>query len=212
MEVSQIHFLQTENKSNTVTCHKCGSIYIDSGICESCGLKQDFDFLGEPLGKYSVFVARDDLMAEFKVFGIQFTPKKRSKHTKRYIRALNRRFEHLIDYFLSEKDSGKLRRKLFYEELKIVIEEINIYTHDLKRLAHFVEKHENYTEFRVVSSVVLNYIMELSTKFDDRNVFKKIYDIKIHGMRPFNFALFSIFATGLFVSALSTYEYLLHLK
>lgn len=52
---NQTSFHQSPDQNLILKCPKCGSVFIEDNICESCQYNLDFNPLGEPLGYKSYF-------------------------------------------------------------------------------------------------------------------------------------------------------------
>ncbi|MCK5882748.1 MAG: hypothetical protein KAG61_03600, partial [Bacteriovoracaceae bacterium] len=161
MEVAHTQFLQDIPERIILRCPKCKSIYVDDGECESCGFRLGLDRLGDPLGERSYYAISESYLKEHSVFGIELPQLFYSKRKKdKYLRQLNFRFTILLDYFLSDRDCNQVRRRVFWSELKTITWKMVQLGVSHNGIADQVEKHQGHTEYRIVASEIINYLMD----------------------------------------------------
>lgn len=145
--VIENNILETQGvKNSKQSCPKCGSIFITSSFCESCGLQFSFDRLGEPFGERSFFCIKEDFEDKFKLryFLFKLGLSKRDEHIERYKTKLLRRFEVLSCYFFLASDSNREKRRLFVYEAKEIISELGALKMSLSALWKTIEKGEGH--------------------------------------------------------------------
>ncbi len=211
MEGFHTHFLRETPKRDILRCPKCKSVYVDDGECESCGFRLDLDRLGDPLGERSFYALMESYEKDHTFFGIRFSKLFYSREREEaFIRKLQFRFDVLLDYFLSEKDYNNYRRRVFWTEFKTLVWEMIRRGVSHNAIADKVESHSGHMEYRIVSSEILNYLLDCGQMEIDRDRFGKFFSYRLFGVvkvAPLLVCLGLTAAAILF--SLSYYKYLL---
>lgn len=209
MDVPSTRFLERMISRPTLICPKCQSYYVDQSQCESCGFRLHFDILGEPLGPKSYYYQKKEFDDCYRYFGKQLSPFFRSvKDKKKLSLHLERRFGVLLDYLLSDADAGTARRRIFWVEMRDLCAYLIATGKSAKKLVEKIEGHAGHSEYRIVSSELINHLVHLSEDSTSRDLSTWIYDYRFFGVIRLSFivAVGSIALLTVFLS-LSAYQY-----
>jgi len=119
-----------------IQCPHCESFFVENNRCEDCGKQAQFSLLGEPLGPKSFYALKerylDSLVGIVQLFNS--LESKQSKEALNYKRQLYKRCELLMMEFRDQQIQGEKNKRLFYLELKNVIEELVCFEHSVEDL------------------------------------------------------------------------------
>lgn len=127
-------------------CPVCSSVFVTKKECESCGYQFWIDLLGEPFGDRSFFVLSDDFELDKPWFFKLLSDERVSRHklTRKYRRALLKRFEVLVGYFFDEQEQDRAKRKSFLFEAHKLMDEFIKYGGAPSALWKFIERGEKH--------------------------------------------------------------------
>lgn len=122
-------------------CHHCHSVFIDDGKCEACGVNLSYTRAGEPFGLRSYYGLKEKYVESLPLLvGLYpFFENKKSLNASSYIRQLTMRFSLILDVFAKNELQENQKKRLFYLELKDLIQEMVSYGKDVKLLTFQVE-------------------------------------------------------------------------
>ena len=110
-------------------CSHCGSVFVNEGECEACGIQFNRDWVGSPLGENSLYSLKQQYEEQTESYAIKFKALfyEDLEITVSYRRKLLRRFQSLLLY-LGEKDEEATQEHnsiaLFSMEVKDLVEEM----------------------------------------------------------------------------------------
>lgn len=211
MDVSSTRFLERMISRPTLRCPKCQSYYVDQAQCESCGFRLHLDTLGEPLGPKSFYYQKKEFDDYYSYFGKQLPYAFRSSNDKKSYRLrLQRRFSVLLDYLLSDADAGTARRRIFWVEMRDLSAQLIEMEVRAKILVEQIEAHVGHSEYRIVSSELINHLVRLSEDSMRGDISTWLYDYRLFGVIRLSFVIAagSLTLLTLFL-ALSAYQYVI---
>lgn len=211
MEISSTRFLERSNSLAIKRCPKCQSVYLDNEQCESCGFNLAVDHLGEPLGKKSYYGMKQAYLEMHRYWGMTLPEFLHEKELRKgYFFKLKRRYSILLDYLLSDRDSGSRRRPIYWTEMKDLITDLMDKGVSGQALCAQIEDSPAYQEYRVVAAELINYIVGVGQARVQRDWSSWFKDHLFFGV----IRLSSLLLGGFFLSitvllALSWYQYFL---
>lgn len=183
-----------------IQCPHCESFYVENNRCEDCGKQLQFSALGEPLGPKSFYALKEryleSLVGIIKLFNR--LESKQSSEAQNYKRQLYKRFELLVLEFGQNQIGDEKNKRLFYLELKNIIEELVEYEQsgeeivekmDLKIVNTLSESHPN------MSQELIYHLYEANNNYE----FKKRNSLQrsLNASKTFQiFVIFSLASIG----------------
>lgn len=135
------------------TCPKCSSVFVTDTECEGCGYQLSFDALGEPFGEKSFFNLRDEYLHQhnlhYLLVGLGLV--KKNKEQKKYERKALKRLEVLCQYFFTQQEKDREKRRLFLFEAQEVLKELVKFKIPKSYLWIILEKGEDHPFFETLS-------------------------------------------------------------
>lgn len=202
-------FLKTRI-SEIKRCQQCNSVFIDNGVCESCGYKLNFDFLGDPLGEKSFYSIRENYWESLGPITKLHEDLEHldSPNFNRYKRKLLMRYNVLLDYFYNREEYRSEDRNLYLQEFTDLIIELVKYDVNEEELWKNVE---DGTELQALYQKIhdsIKYGREVKEK--SPSLILSLLDYKVFGLvRIGVIAITFLGGLGVVAAALSLYRFML---
>lgn len=126
-------------------CPYCQSVFINKQSCESCGRSMLYHPIGEPFGPKSFYGMKESYVENLN-FMVRFFPpfeNKKSPSAQGYLRKLKKRFFYLLNAFNTPDLIAKKQRQIFYNESKVLIDELLCYGISAEVIQALIEESGN---------------------------------------------------------------------
>ncbi len=163
-----------------IRCPKCSSVFMDDGVCESCGINTKKSILSEPFSYRSFyglkerFILKLSYLERRNLVALDFS----SEKCLRYKKNLERRLGDIILGLKIETDLPFEKRRIFYLEAKEIIEELFYLEVRSDEILALISEH---SLGQTIAQELINYFSEAKTNL----LIRKSLEIPFLDRRPF---------------------------